>query len=377
MLAAVLGCGAEPSDLSDSGTVDASPFDPSPDAGAKDTSPLDSGLGDASTAALDPVWRPAAGVPPATPPARWGARGVITPTGSLVVFGGSQYPSGAVSRDLWSLDLETEVWTKLSTASAPAARYCHCLTYLPDQNEVLLVGGRSSAGPLPRAAWTLQLTTQTWQPIAGQVPGGVIGCGAAWMPSHPAGGRAVVFGGASAAGFDIHTWLYDPVSRTFTSTLTTSAPPARQDAMVTYDPTHGGRVLLFGGSRRVFPPETAEPLDDLWAFDGSTWTYVEVSGEKPSPRRYAGDAFDAEHDEWVLFGGTREVGDFADLWIYDAVTERFRQLEARSESGVLPSGRGFALFARDPERDQYRLMGGFQQPDFHAPIDGWALKLRP
>ncbi|MBI4822419.1 MAG: hypothetical protein HY791_39530 [Deltaproteobacteria bacterium] len=381
LLVVLVACSSESVSNPDvgAGPVDAGPIDAAEsgmDVGVLDATSVDAGALDSGVRPLDPVWVSSVGVPPTDPDDRWGAEAVVAGD-RMILFGGSQYPAGDVARELWSLDLGTEAWAPLALDRAPAARYCHCLTFLPDQEQVLLIGGRDGGGPLPRGAWTFHVPTQTWQAIGGTVPAGVIGCGAVWVPTHPDGPRAVVFGGGGASGFDRLTYTYDPELREFQTVRTSSSPPVRQDGMMTFDPTHGGRVLLFGGSSRVFPPETAEPLDDLWAFNGIDWARIPATGPRPSPRRYAADAFDTNRNEWVLFGGTEEVGDFGDLWVYHADSETFEELTFRSESGTGPSARAFASFVYDSARDEFRLFGGFQQPDFRALVDGWTLRLRP
>ncbi|MEQ8280790.1 MAG: hypothetical protein RMA76_39155 [Deltaproteobacteria bacterium] len=294
----------------------------------------------------------------------------------LFTFGGSQYPEGASVAELWVFDFTSDVWTEVSAPGAPAPRYCYCATYLPEQRELLIVGGRDDAGPLRPAAWTLDIVGGRWLPIGGTLPAGVTGCGAAWMPTMPGGGRAIVFGGG-ARTYDRRTYAYDPVDRSFSIVATAStAPPGRQDAMMTFDPGDGGRVLVFGGASRVFPPDEAEPLDDMWSFDGVQWRELPRDGPRPAPRRFSADAFDPERREWVLVGGTREVADFDDVWLFDASTDRWTELTPAAPNGA-PAARGFAGLGHDRVAGGYRLFGGLQQPDFRAPTDGWLLELRP
>jgi hypothetical protein len=269
-------------------------------------------------------------------------------------------------QETWSLSLKDNSWSPLIDMGVPpAARYCHCTTYLPDQNEVLVVGGRNDEGPLPPGAWTFNPITRAWLAVTGELPKGVIGCHAVWM-AHL--GRAIVFGGGSQDGLDRETLAYDPVMRTFTPITVPERPPGRMDGAVAYDAA-GGRMLLFGGAVSVYP--TPRHLDDLWAFDGAAWSKLEP-GEHPSPRRVSANGFDDERRAWIVFGGTIESEDFADLWRFDAATNTWASL---SSAGA-PAARGFASAGWDPVVDALLVMGGLDQAQAEGLSDGWMLKLK-
>lgn len=345
-----------------------------PDAGALDATPLDAGLADAGDLRpITPVFTAIDGTPPSTPRGRWGAPITYVPSERrFILFGGSTYPIEGAVGGTWSYALDDGTWTELSTGAPPPARYCHGLVYLPDTHEVLLVGGRDDSGPLPAAAWTLDLAAGAWSPVAGAVPPGVIGPAAAWMPS-PGGGRAVVFGGSSRRGLSTETWAYDPAARSFSQVATSSTPPGRQDGMIAFDPGapgEGGRLLLSGGSTRLFP--TPLHLDDLWSFDGTSWRFVPVAGERPVGRRSMGAAFDEAHREWVMWSGTIESDDLQDLWVLDAARDRW----ARHPTDGAPEPRGFHAFAFVPEEERFLGFGGLRQPNFRALEDGFELRLR-
>lgn len=343
-----------------------------PDSGVSpDAEPTD------TSTALSPVWTETFSVPPVIPAERWGARMVnIPPDKRFLIFGGAQtLDNGATLSDHWNYWLDNPVWERLGTRNGPPARYCHCLAYLPDQRQVLLVGGRDLGGPLPAAAWTYDLASDTWERIQGEAPPGVIGCNVEWMPTFPGGGRAIVFGGGSAAGLSAQTHAYDPVARTFTRLAPPNSPPGRSDAMMAYDPGNGGRLLLWSGAINVFPPENARFRDDFWVFDGNDWRPIQPGGAvQPAPRRFSGSAFDEARREWIIYSGTNEVSQFDEVWRFDATTDTWESLPIR---GAKPRPRGFSGFAYDPSSDAYYLLGGLTQPDYFDVADGWVLKLRP
>lgn len=367
------GCeGSTPAqDLGTNVQVDAGDAGPdtSPDAGPSDLGTPDAGAIDAGPAPLSPSWRAYGQAPPSTPPERWGGKMVSIPgENRLILFGGSRYPEGEVVSDTWSFSLIDETWTELQTTNPPPPRYCHCQVYLPEQGQLLVVGGRGGQGPLPPAAWTLDLESLVWETIPAPVPNEIVGCHSAWMP----GVGAIIFGGDGTRGMANKTWRYDPDVRTFTELNPSSPPPARRDGAFAYNPNvSGGQILLYGGATAVFP--SGMQLTDLWAFDGVEWTELtqDMSGPLPPPRRWSVDGLMPARNLLVMFGGTTEAMDYDDLWTLDLETLTWTE---HTLAGA-PSRRGGAASAMVPQRDALLFFGGLGQPDFRAFADGWALDL--
>jgi hypothetical protein len=332
----------------DSGVIDSGTE--ADDAGTPDTGFIDIPAG----------WTEFGGMPEGV--GRWGTRLVlIPPEDRFLLFGGNTYPAGDTVGDLWSFALADGTWTRIDAAGdVPEPRYCHCATYLPDQHQMLLVGGRDDFGPRQPEAFVFDIASNTWTQLAAPVPRGVIGCAVEWMESIS---RAAVFGGAGAGLFD-ETWLYDPEAQTFTLLPTSTTPPGRADPAHAYDPV-SGRMLVFGGGVRVVPPRMY--LDDTWAFDGTDW--VEIAGaEHPSERRFSANGVDPETNTWYLHGGTVDEEDRDDLWRFDFAAETWTRLE-----DPLPPARGFAAGAWDPRSRALHVIGGLTQPFFSALADGWRM----
>lgn len=297
---------------------------------------------------------------------RWGAMMALVPQEHrAVIFGGTHYPNRAGdANDTWSYDFDTRTFTEIeTTGEVPPVRYCHCTTYLPSTHELLVVGGRSSRGPLPPFASVLSLETGVWTKIQGDVPFGIIGCNVEWMPDL---GRAIVFGGASSAGNEDKTWSYDPAAKTFTQLMPDHRPPGRRDASSAYDPIHR-RMLVYGGATRVGVPPFAH-LADVWAFDGVDWTELPQTSA-PTARRYMVGGVDPATNLWVLATGTKEDEDFADTWFFDLESSTF----ARQTATSTISPRGFSGSVFDPERGQLFVFGGLEVENLVGLADGWVL----
>jgi hypothetical protein len=277
----------------------------------------------------------------------------------FVGFGGETSQPVA---ETWAFTPADGMWTKIADTNAPPGRFCHCSAYLPDQNQLLLVGGRDDNGPLAPAAWTLDLVTNAWTAVAGAVPKGTIGCQTAYMDNLK---KAVVFGGYSDQLY-ADTWTYDPVARAFTKLTPATSPPGRGDGMAVYDPGDGGRVLMFGGTQNI-----DLELDDLWSFDGTTWTKITPAGAAPSKRRVVSFAFDTQRRTLFVYGGTVDTKDLMDVWTLDAATLTWTMLLDRAPARA----RGFTSTGYDPVSDTYFVFGGLQQPLNNLLKDGWQVKL--
>jgi len=80
-------------------------------------------------------------------------------------------------------------------------------------------------------------------------------------------------------------------------------PGARRYAALAHDPTLG-RSLLFGGHKR-FARGDYRQMQDVWAWDGTTWSELSLTGLLPDKRAFHDLAFDRARGRLVLFGGIR------------------------------------------------------------------------
>jgi cysteine-rich repeat protein len=157
-------------------------------------------------------------------------------------------------------------------------------------------------------------------------------------------GRIVMFGGRTAPGpngISGETWESNGTLWTKREPL--RSPPARTDAMMTYDSTRH-RVILFGGNRGL------SVYSDTWEYDGVTWTRIDASTHPP-PRSMGVLAYDPVRDRVVLYGGFAG-GVLADTWELDGTTWTQRTLSPNPG----PLFNAAATF--DPKRGVIVLYGG-------------------
>jgi hypothetical protein len=166
--------------------------------------------------------------------------------------------------------------------------------------------------------------------------------------------RVVLFGGGLVMGGDLDdTWELQ--GQTWIQAQPASRPPARAEAAMAYDEGRG-TVVLFGGRR------ANQPLDDTWAFDGTSW--VAVGGPRPPARQGAAMAYHRARGAMMLFGGDQPPEVFVDVWELTAAGWREQVIFEG------PGPRHSPNMAYDPERDVLVLHGGDPR------IDTWELRFR-
>ena len=189
-----------------------------------------------------------------------------------------------------------------------AARNNHAMAFDSVRQRVVVFGGGLSRNDLWEwngAQWALRSS------FAG--PAGRTGHA---MAFDPARGRLVVFGGMSYANGTYteldDTWEWDGTA--WQQANPALAPSVRSGARMAYDAARG-RIVLFGGVHIANYQGTF--YDDLWEWDGSTWT-LRTPTARPPARSEAGLAFDAARARLVLYGGWGggSVG-LVDAWEWD------------------------------------------------------------
>lgn len=154
------------------------------------------------------------------------------------------------------------------------------------------------------------------------------------------GDRVVLFGGLGGGGVNDYqdgTWVWQEGEWAMLPTDPT--PPARRSAVFG---EAGGRLILFSGIGRNAEGRVAY-LEDTWAFDGTSWTELDVAAG-PSPRQNV--AYTSLDGVLHLHGGaTGTEGRLGDGWRFDG--ERWTELPAGApaqRAGSLTAVDGALLF---------------------------------
>lgn len=175
------------------------------------------------------------------------------------------------------------------------------------------------------------------------------------MAYDSARGRTVVFGGD-----DNRTWEWDG-HFWYNMTPILQSPSTRVKPAMAYD-SRKGVTFLFGGLDR-----TGDYLNDIWEWDGSTWSELQPSGDLPDGRAKSAMVYDNYRGVLVVHGGESHEGvKMGDTWHFDAGSW------IEFVVGTTPSYRVGHAMVYDNDRNVTVFFGGDDYDDsFHADTWEW------
>jgi hypothetical protein len=140
------------------------------------------------------------------------------------------------------------------------------------------------------------------------IPAGPVSGTGFTVADDPAAGQIVLFGGVDDYA---NTWVL--TGSRWTLADPPASPVGRIDASAAYDP-ETRQVLLFGGQQAPFG--AGRPLNDTWAWDGSTWRHLGLGAANPSAGEGSSMAWDDALKEMVLVtaAGDAPGGDQTYVW---------------------------------------------------------------
>ena len=167
----------------------------------------------------------------------------------------------------------------------------------------------------------------------------------------PATQSTVLFGGLNEGGSVYgDTWTWDGKWRAMSPA--TSPSPRQGPGMASDEAT--GSIVLFGGS--TYPFEAGAAFGDTWTWDGTNWTQ-QFPPVSPSPRLWSNMVYDPETRTVLLFGGSNTPGGddaFSDTWAWNGITKTWTELNPTSH----PPGRAANQLVYDAATRTVVLFGG-------------------
>jgi N-acetylneuraminic acid mutarotase len=177
-----------------------------------------------------------------------------------------------------------------------------------------------------------------------------------------------VFGGSHGSTRYKDLWAYDVATNSWSKlTPAGSVPAARETASLAYNP-NSGRAFLWGGYN-------GSNLDDAWAYDPptNTWIAIPLSGPQPSGRSFSPIVYSSVGKRMILFGGFEYGSEIhRDTWTFAPATGAWTKL---SPPGDLPDARGNHALAFATSVDKVILFGGTN--DYVVFNDIWAYGSAP
>jgi M6 family metalloprotease-like protein len=141
------------------------------------------------------------------------------------------------------------------------------------------------------------------------------------------------------------------VSQLAWTRLSLADAPMSRMGMDMAGPTSAGESILYGGNADT------TMFTDTWAWNGSKWTQ-KSPGHNPGTRTDHAMAYDAAHDQVVVFGGfSSDPNPLDDTWVWDGVD--WKQMSPSTK----PSGRARHAMAYNPVTKRVVMFGGIYNTD--------------
>lgn len=202
-----------------------------------------------------------------------------------VLFGGYTDSKAVFRNDTWTWD--GTAWTEVKN-NRPTHRSLMAMWYDPLLKKTVVYGGIGRPDLDTRVTryedmWSFSGTGWTKMNVSA-TPGARLGPAIA---ADPRTGKVLLLGGLRAEKvgddqesvrqfYDNDLWQWDGSASTWTKLTPATLPPARENAMLAWDPI-AEEMVLFGGYHGGLY------YSDVWLWDGLTWTPVEA----PTGRRRA------------------------------------------------------------------------------------------
>ena len=288
---------------------------------------------------------------------------------SIVRIGNGAYIYGGnngttVFEDLWKYNYETG-WEHITfTVTAPTLipRYGHTATAYDDK--IFIISGRDDSTVFPYLSGQL---TDIYDPVTNtlsRAPSGVsFPGGGIYASATPLDGEIWLYGGRMGNDVLGDLWSYNPASGSWSGISYYPFRPLFGHVAVPYE----GKIYVFGGhdgeeakgDLRCFDP-TTRTWTTIATFDSPEALYLSAMGyleDDPNAQRNLMGA-QAGGRMWLVGGKNSNDEDVADVWEFNFVTNRWRELtplpEPRANAGlaVFPNPDGtVTLLVFGGERD--------------------------
>ena len=207
--------------------------------------------------------------------------------------------------DTWLYDFATKRWREITVSTHPYNVFEQTMTYDPSTHRLVLFGGGPSAYDAGQDAWLFDVNSELWERAA-------TASAPAQRMSHSMVYDSMrrlsyVFGGGTYPSPGNEMWAFDASSRVWQRLLPANTPPvARRFAALAYDSRHD-IVMMWGGIR-----DENTLYNDTWIYRPGTrqWQQLVPPASPPSTGMNSEDlAYDPENDVFIL----HQNGEF---WVF-------------------------------------------------------------
>lgn len=233
-------------------------------------------------------------------------------------------------------------WTNVTNpADAPPASWYPSMDYDANMGGVLLFGGENNLDVYTNTTWLFKggiWTNLTW--VSTTDPPARIGASMTFDPE-PEENGSVLWGGllAETDEYSSDTWIWEGWSG-WVPLSTSISPPASGFIPMAYDPADQS-IVLFGAGEAA----------STWELYSGQWWAVAPSGQVPAFRVSDEMVYDPSLSALILFGGAYSLVEYSDTW-------EFANGKWTEFSAPGPSGRDSSGLALDSSGQVPVLFGG-------------------
>jgi len=245
-------------------------------------------------------------------------------------------------------------WREIIPAEGPTPRprFNAAAVYEPVAHRMIVIGGRASGRDL-NDVWAFDLETSAWTeltPASGPAPSPRSSHNAVYdAEAH----RALVWSGQQLDGgrlFLNDVWAFDFATNTWVEFQPPDPKPnIRYGTAAVFDPRARALVNFAG-----FTDDGR--YDDTWAFEPDTerWTDISPADGHPLRRCLHNGIYESRGHRFLIYGGQSGGAAQGDIWAFDLETPGWTELTPSAS----PDGRWFASTAYDPSGHRVLMFGG-------------------
>jgi hypothetical protein len=252
--------------------------------------------------------------------------------------------------DLWAW--QNGDWHQLETGTAPPTRQYADMAYDRVRDRVVLFGGYRYAADgktIEPLYDTWEFDGTSWSEVQAAASGPKVDKP---LLAYDVSRKETILVGIDAE-FKTLMYRWDPAAKTWGKITPETLPPCVHESTLSYQ-THNQTLVLTGG----LCADSAQS-DEVWQWDGTTWTKIEarLNGFGVTRTNGSAYAYDTVNSRLVRYGGTSTFGTLTESSTYVLRDLQWRSLTSPSR----PSPRSLATFRRDPARGRLWLFGGLSE----------------
>ncbi|HEX7105874.1 MAG TPA: cell wall-binding repeat-containing protein [Acidothermaceae bacterium] len=238
----------------------------------------------------------------APPALSLGASLAYDPASQRVIMVGELIINTAVTEQMWAWN--GSVWTQLPTPDPSASPAPGCMTAGSTGEIFAYNPSDASEGTAATSSHTWAWTNGGWAQLA---PAASPPAGICLGMTYDAARHLVVMTFEPESGTALQTWLWDGATWSQAATLPAPMGGDRSwTAPVSFDPDSGTDLTYLGDTNctSISPAHgfVCQQTDQLWSFDGSSWTQAPATGAPQAGNDFAA-AYDAATHQYVLVPG--------------------------------------------------------------------------